>query len=242
MAAIHSEAMSTFRAGIVSDTHVPEFQPTLHKALFRRLAGVDLILHAGDVTEQATLDELSRIAPVVAVRGNHDEFALPRQRIVECGPVRIGMIHGHRGRVREFPGVAWNEAFAGRRFWWNGAKGHVTRAFADEAVDAIVFGHFHTPLLERRTWGNTWTAAEPRREIVLDEAPVAGKPTLLFSPGATYYCTGEEAQRRLDQGGPPHHRLYYRSRLRWEPGVATAGLLTIRNRTITPEILVLEPD
>lgn len=231
--------MSTFRVGVVSDTHVPEFHPALHKALFRRLAGVDMVLHAGDITEQSTLDELSRIAPVVAVRGNHDEFDLPLQRVVECGGLRVGLIHGHRGRIREFPGVAWNEAFAGRAFWWNGAKQHVLRAFEGEQVDAVVFGHIHRPLIERRTWGETWVRALQRREIQLGEP--TGGPSLLFSPGATYHCTGDEARTRLERGGPPHHRLYYRSRLRWERGIPTAGLLTIRGRTVIPEILPLEP-
>ena len=80
--------MSTYRVGVVSDTHVPEFHPALHRAIFRRLAGVDVILHAGDITEQSTLDTLSRIAPVVAVRGNHDELDLPYQRVVDCGAVQ----------------------------------------------------------------------------------------------------------------------------------------------------------
>lgn len=231
--------MSTYRVGVVSDTHVPEFQPALHKALFHRLAGVDLVLHAGDITEQSTLDSLSAIAPVVAVRGNHDAFDIPLQRVVDCGGINIGLIHGHRGRIREFPGVAWNEAVAGRLFWWNGVKQHVLRAFEGQEVDAVVFGHIHRPLLERRTWGNTWVRALQRREVHLGE-PGEG-PFLRFSPGATYHCTGEEARRRLARGGPPHHRLYYRSRLRWDAGIATVGLFTIRGRTITPEILPLEP-
>ncbi len=231
--------MSTYRVGVVSDTHVPEFQPSLHKAIFRRLAGVDLVLHAGDITEQSTLDALSAIAPVVAVRGNHDDFDLPWQRVVDCAGVQVGLIHGHRGRVREFPGVAWNEAFAGRAFWWNGVKQHVVRAFAGEPVDIVVFGHIHRPLIERRTWGGAWVRALQRREIQLE--PATTSPTLLFSPGATYFCTGDEARRRFERGGPPHHRLYYRSRMRWEPGIATVGLLTIRSRSVTPEILPLEP-
>ena len=37
------------RVGVVADTHSPEFLPELPDALFERLQGVDLILHAGDV-------------------------------------------------------------------------------------------------------------------------------------------------------------------------------------------------
>jgi putative phosphoesterase len=52
--------------GLLSDTHVPHRMP----ALFERLHGVDLILHAGDLDAPAVLDELGRVAPVQAVRGN----------------------------------------------------------------------------------------------------------------------------------------------------------------------------
>ena len=46
----------------------------LPASLLDIFAGVDLILHAGDIGELWVLDELSHIAPVVAVHGN-DETA-----------------------------------------------------------------------------------------------------------------------------------------------------------------------
>lgn len=55
------------RIGVVSDTHGllrPEVAPAL--------AGMDLILHCGDVGEFSILDELEKIAPVTAIRGNVD--------------------------------------------------------------------------------------------------------------------------------------------------------------------------
>lgn len=55
------------RIGVVSDTHGllrPEVAPAL--------AGVDLILHCGDVGKFSILEELGKIAPVTAVRGNID--------------------------------------------------------------------------------------------------------------------------------------------------------------------------
>jgi putative phosphoesterase len=55
------------RLGIVSDTHGwlrPEVAPALR--------GVDRILHIGDVGKISILDELAKIAPVTAVRGNID--------------------------------------------------------------------------------------------------------------------------------------------------------------------------
>ena len=53
--------------GLISDTH-GLVRPELHGAL----AGIELLLHAGDVGDDDVLDELSLIAPVVAVYGNTD--------------------------------------------------------------------------------------------------------------------------------------------------------------------------
>ncbi|MGA3033663.1 MAG: metallophosphoesterase family protein [Terracidiphilus sp.] len=53
--------------GVISDTHGllrPEVGPALR--------GVDRILHIGDVGKIAILDELAKIAPVTAIRGNID--------------------------------------------------------------------------------------------------------------------------------------------------------------------------
>lgn len=59
------------RIGILSDTHVPE-APVLFPEILEALAGVDLILHAGDIVVSRVLDELELVAPVVAAQGNHD--------------------------------------------------------------------------------------------------------------------------------------------------------------------------
>jgi uncharacterized protein len=55
------------KIGVVSDTHGlvrPEVAPAL--------AGVERILHLGDVGKLSVLTELEKIAPVTAVRGNVD--------------------------------------------------------------------------------------------------------------------------------------------------------------------------
>ena len=79
--------------GLISDTH-GLLRADVHDAL----AGVDLILHAGDVGPDAILDELSRIAPVEAVYGNTDVVGRPRlvasiERVI--GGVRVHVSHGH---------------------------------------------------------------------------------------------------------------------------------------------------
>ena len=79
--------------GLISDTH-GLVRPRVHEAL----AGVELILHAGDVGGDEVLDELSLIAPVLAVYGNTDLPGQPRlaesiERTI--GGVSIHVSHGH---------------------------------------------------------------------------------------------------------------------------------------------------
>ena len=68
---------SEFTLGIISDTH-GVLSPEVHN-LF---AGVDQIIHAGDIGGEDILFELETIAPVVAVYGNTDTGAL-RRRLTE---------------------------------------------------------------------------------------------------------------------------------------------------------------
>ncbi len=79
--------------GLISDTH-GLLRPDVHSAL----AGVSMILHAGDVCSDTILDELALIAPVQAVFGNCDppwERGLAAERVVEVEGVRIHVSHGH---------------------------------------------------------------------------------------------------------------------------------------------------
>jgi hypothetical protein len=79
--------------GLISDTH-----GLLRADVHTALAGVELILHAGDVGGDEILDELELIAPVRAVFGNTDPAGNPRltESIdVEIGTLRIHVSHGH---------------------------------------------------------------------------------------------------------------------------------------------------
>ena len=79
--------------GLISDTH-GLVRAHVHQAL----AGVELILHAGDVGGDAVLDELELIAPVHAVFGNTDAPVDPRLAASierEIGGIRIHVSHGH---------------------------------------------------------------------------------------------------------------------------------------------------
>lgn len=78
--------------GVISDTH-----GLLRAEAVEALRGSDLILHAGDVGGPAILDELRRIAPVHAVRGNvdRDEWSreLPAAKVVEVEDVLLYVLH-----------------------------------------------------------------------------------------------------------------------------------------------------
>lgn len=97
--------------------------------MHQALAGVELILHAGDVGGKEILDELELIAPVRAVFGNTDppdHPGLSEEVAITVGDVRIHVSHGHE-------------------------LGSPTPAKLSERYDAdvLVYGHTHRQLVTR---------------------------------------------------------------------------------------------
>jgi uncharacterized protein len=82
----------TFRIGIISDTH-----GLLRPEAERRLAGVDHIIHGGDIGRPEIIDALRRIAPVTAIRGNMDiddwAAAYPETEVVRLAGKTIYVLH-----------------------------------------------------------------------------------------------------------------------------------------------------
>lgn len=78
--------------GLISDTH-----GLLRPEAVRALTGVRCIIHAGDIGGPEILEELRRIAPVHAVRGNNDKGAwaaqIPRYLALELEGVSIHVLH-----------------------------------------------------------------------------------------------------------------------------------------------------
>jgi hypothetical protein len=78
--------------GVISDTH-----GLLRPEAIQALKGSDLILHAGDIGKPEILEELSLIAPVVAVRGNNDTGAwartIPESETFAIKNVSIHLLH-----------------------------------------------------------------------------------------------------------------------------------------------------
>jgi uncharacterized protein len=82
----------TFKIGIISDTH-----GLLRPEAERRLAGVDHIIHGGDIGRPEIIDALRRIAPVTAIRGNVDignwAAAYPETEVVRLAGKSLYVLH-----------------------------------------------------------------------------------------------------------------------------------------------------
>jgi putative phosphoesterase len=87
-----SESYKLHAIGLISDTH-----GLLRPEAVRALAGVRHIIHAGDIGGPEILAELSKIAPVHAVRGNNDKGAwaaeIPLYLALELEGVSIHVLH-----------------------------------------------------------------------------------------------------------------------------------------------------
>ena len=124
------------RIGLISDTH-----GLLRPEALQALAGVQRIIHAGDIGAPEILERLASVAPVHAVRGNNDTGAwaerLPQRLALELGGIRLEILHdlkdlgvdadaggtrvvisghAHRPSVTERHGILFvNPGSAGRR-------------------------------------------------------------------------------------------------------------------------------
>ncbi|HEX8115781.1 MAG TPA: metallophosphoesterase family protein [Pyrinomonadaceae bacterium] len=108
--------------GVISDTH-----GLVRPEALEALAGSELIIHAGDVGGPEVLEELGRVAPVVAVRGNNDRGAwaeaLPEYEAVEVNGAFVYVLHDLK---------------------------ELDIAPAPAGFRVVVSGHSHKPLIEER--------------------------------------------------------------------------------------------
>lgn len=118
------------RIGVISDTHVPWRARRVPDAVLRHFEDVELILHAGDLSTLAVLDQLSAYAPAEAVQGNVElpevQAELPIKRELLVGGVAIGLVH----------------ILGERKYYARNAR----REFPLARV--VVFGHSHIPFVE----------------------------------------------------------------------------------------------
>lgn len=110
------------RIGLISDTH-----GLLRPEAEAFLRGCERIVHAGDIGEAGVLEALGRLAPVTAVRGNNDTGgwaeALPHSEVLQLGEALVYVVH-------DIAEIEIDPAAAG--------------------FQAVIFGHSHKPLVERR--------------------------------------------------------------------------------------------
>ncbi|MGW7367590.1 metallophosphoesterase family protein [Streptomyces sp. NPDC054841] len=113
---------------LMSDTHVPRRARQLPDELLAETGRADVVVHAGDWVDSATLDLLeARARRLVAVFGNNDgpelRARLPEVARAELGGLRFGVVHE--------TGAA------------QGRERRCAERFPD--LDVLVFGHSHIP-------------------------------------------------------------------------------------------------
>lgn len=118
----HPNLAAIQRIGLISDTH-----GLLRPQALEALAGVELVVHAGDIGSPDVLAGLQALAPVVAVRGNNDVDAwarpIPETLDLQVGGARMHLLHDLHLLDARVLGVG---------------------------VDIVVAGHSHRPGIERR--------------------------------------------------------------------------------------------
>ena len=150
--------MPTLTIGLLSDTHIPYRMTRLPQAALDALAGVDAILHAGDVDDPAALEPLREIAPVYAVRGNlhfldlsDGGASLPDVVELDLANKRVVLTHGHQPGLLGLiiKGVRFVVNWAGLldNGWLNQRNARRLARIYPKA-DIIVFGHAHRAYVE----------------------------------------------------------------------------------------------
>src|SRR5919108_3024379 len=123
------------RIGLLTDTHLPSTIRELWDEVKTAFAGVDLILHGGDIVAPRVLDWLEEIAPTLAARGNNDSgWDDPRVQDIQWLDVdgwRLAMIHDMEPEDRPLD--------YSKKFYLKG-----------EHADIIITGHTHFERLDFR--------------------------------------------------------------------------------------------
>jgi predicted phosphodiesterase len=160
------------------------------------------------------------VAPVVAVRGDHDRLeglALPETAVVAVGGHRIGVVHGVRRKLVD-ASIITAGVLAGRDV---GYRAGLHRALARRLgpVDCVVYGHWHEPACAR----------------------VDG--TLLFSPGAVCPWGSLEGGRPAGTGmtGVNDRAVRrFRRQLGAEAMRPSVGVLEVGSGGIRPRTILLD--
>jgi putative phosphoesterase len=179
------------RLGLVTDTHLPSVYRHLDELgpqCAEFLQTVDLILHGGDVTWPGVLDWLEQFAPVVAARGNNDDFHDPRlqpRQFLDVEGWRIGMVHNLAPETRPLDSIA--DRHFGHVDIMVGGHTHLERIRHDHRHLLVNSG---SPILPRHKETRLGTVGllELRPDHVHAEIIVLGETPGRPNPGRAHSC------------------------------------------------------
>ncbi len=126
------------RIGLLSDTHIPETEKALPAEVMEAFQGVELILHAGDIYVPSVLDDLERIAPVLAARGDDDygdtltDKRVKEKHVLKLKEKTLWLVH-----ERPYYLVS---------LWWQNRIS--SGQDKNESPDIVVFGHEHRTVVQ----------------------------------------------------------------------------------------------
>jgi len=136
------------KIGVISDTHLREPHPEFKKMIEFHFQDVEKIFHAGDFVDWSIAEYLSTRKELIAVYGNMDSQdirkAFPQKRIIELEGFKIGLIHG-----------------GGSPF---GIESRIRGEF--DEVDAIIYGHTHTPVSHQKRNVYFFNPGSPTRSFI----------------------------------------------------------------------------
>ena len=114
------------KIGVISDTHLEDYDDKMRKRIAEHFSDVDMILHAGDMVDLRVLD-IFRGKEIKAVCGNMDNYyvreKLPENLLFEIKGFKFLLIHG------------WGSPLD--------IEERISAGFKN--VDCIVYGHTHKP-------------------------------------------------------------------------------------------------
>ena len=148
---------------VIADTHMPRGTRRLPDRCVELIASADALIHAGDISTAEELERMAAIGPPVhAVHGNVDSAelrdGLPAELTLELDGHRVAVIHDsgpRRGRIDRLRG-----------------------RFPD--AEAVVFGHSHLPLHERRDGFQIFNPGSPTERR---RAPARSMGLMRTGPG-----------------------------------------------------------
>ena len=127
------------RVGLLSDTHIPQAAEELPPEIMEASRGVDFILHAGDIYTPSVLDDLERIAPVFAARGDDDYLSiLTDERVKEKHSLKL------EGQTLW---LVHERACSLMSSWWQSRLSSGVEK--QDSLDIVVFGHEHRTVVQR---------------------------------------------------------------------------------------------